>query len=74
MHISHLRFFSALAATLCLLVGASGRSLAQDTTAVTVPDNSRARSYGGGWECNRGYRRADESCKAVQIPANAYAT
>jgi phospholipid transport system substrate-binding protein len=27
-----------------------------------VPDNAHAKSYGHGWECDKGYRKVDESC------------
>jgi hypothetical protein len=38
----------------------------------TIPDNARARSYGSGWECNRGFRETAERCVTVDVPANAY--
>lgn len=28
-------------------------------------------SYGGGWECHRGFRRVDGSCVEVVVPENA---
>ena len=37
-----------------------------------MPENARAKSYGSGWECNRGYRRADRACAAIIVPSNAY--
>ena len=37
-----------------------------------MPKNASAKSYGSGWECNRGYRRADRACAAIIVPSNAY--
>lgn len=39
-----------------------------------MPDNASAGKYGGGWECDRGYRERGGDCTAVDVPANAYAT
>jgi hypothetical protein len=41
---------------------------------VTIPDNARAKGYGSGWECERGYRATGKACLAVQIPKNAFST
>ena len=37
-----------------------------------VPPNAFLDSRGRDWECDRGYRKADQSCVAVKLPANAY--
>jgi hypothetical protein len=47
--------------------------LAQDGTG-PMPENAEARSYGGGWDCDLGYRVEGEECVAIDIPENAYAT
>ena len=39
---------------------------------VELPENARAKSYGSGWECERGYREDNGACTAVRVPANAY--
>jgi len=41
---------------------------------VELPDNARAKGYGSGWECERGYREDNGSCAAIGVPANAYLT
>jgi len=37
-----------------------------------VPDNAFLTSPGQDWECDRGFRRADGGCEAVEVPANAF--
>ena len=39
---------------------------------VEVPPNAHLDSASHGWECDRGYREAADSCVAVDVPANAY--
>ena len=56
--------FALLAAALGVVFAQSG--------SVRVPDNAHARGYGGGWECDRGYRQVKGGCAAVKAPANAY--
>ena len=48
-------------------------ALAQDGEAA-LPANATAKSYGSGWDCDKGYRKNDEACDAVMVPANAYPT
>ncbi|MEM8775087.1 MAG: hypothetical protein AAGF53_08635 [Pseudomonadota bacterium] len=36
--------------------------------------HATARSFGNGWECDRGYRRDGDACLAIIVPENAYAT
>jgi hypothetical protein len=48
-------------------------SFAQDVL-LEIPEHSSARSYGGGWSCDQGYRNVNDLCAAVDVPANAYAT
>lgn len=56
-----------------LLVAGPDIAFAQGPSGA-IPENARAKSYGGGWECNRGYRETKGACAAVKVPANAYAT
>ena len=39
---------------------------------VELPENASEKSYGGGWECNYGYRAIGGICVAIQVPANGY--
>jgi hypothetical protein len=45
---------------------------AQDGSAKAVPLNAHAKSYGSGWECDRGYQKVRGSCVAIAVPPNAY--
>jgi hypothetical protein len=54
-----------------LLVAAPGVVFAQSGS-VGMPENARAKSYGSGWECGRGYRAVNEACVAVKVPKNAH--
>jgi phospholipid transport system substrate-binding protein len=44
------------------LVCAQGGSL-------EVPENARAKSDGNGWECDKGYRKVDETCLVEMLAA-----
>jgi len=44
----------------------------QADSAGAAPLNAHAKRYGGGWECDRGYRSVRRSCVAVEVPPNAY--
>jgi hypothetical protein len=46
---------------------------AQDGTG-PLPQNAQSRSYGGGRDCDLGYRLEGAECLALEIPENAYAT
>jgi hypothetical protein len=46
---------------------------AQDGTGA-APTNASDRTYGGGWDCNPGYRVANGACAEIVVPENAYAT
>ena len=37
-----------------------------------VPTNAHAKRYGGGWECDWGYRIAGQSCELISVPAHAH--
>ena len=39
-----------------------------------VPENATAKAYGGGWECNPGYRWSNSDCVVVILPENSYLT
>jgi hypothetical protein len=58
---------------LALLTLAPGMAFAQGLSG-DVPANARAKSYGTGWECQRGFRETDGACVAVVVPANGYGT
>ncbi len=51
----------------------AGPAIAQDGTG-PVPPNAQLRSYGGGWDCNLGYRIDGTVCSQVDVPENAYPT
>jgi hypothetical protein len=48
-------------------------AVAQDGTG-PAPQNAQDRRYGGGWECDLGYRVDDGGCLEITIPENAYPT
>jgi hypothetical protein len=56
------------------LVAALPGIAAAQTASIDIPENARNKSFGSGWECERGFREADGACRAVEIPANAFAT
>ncbi len=37
-----------------------------------MPANAQPKSYGEGWEFDRGYRRDGDACLAIIVPENAY--
>ncbi|MEJ2336304.1 MAG: hypothetical protein P8Y26_11840 [Gemmatimonadales bacterium] len=57
---------------LALLLGIAPTLVAAQADATEAPPNSHAKSYGDGWECDRGFRRVNQSCVAVEVPPNAY--
>lgn len=61
---------SILAALSLMLAGNVAH--AQDGPVDSLPQNARKSSYGSGWECLSGFRRADGVCARVIVPANAY--
>ena len=58
---------------LALMAAAPGLVFSQGGS-IELPENARAKSYGSGWECERGYRKDNGACTAVGVPANAYLT
>lgn len=67
------RSCSRLAVVAGLVASLAFPVFAQDGTA-PMPANAQSKTYGEGWDCDRGYRRADDECLAVIVPANAFAT
>lgn len=57
--------------SLALLTGPAEIAAAQSAEAKT-PANASANTYGTGWQCDRGFRKADGGCVAVTVPAHAY--
>lgn len=37
----------------------------------TLSQNAHKNPFGGGWECNRGFKQVGNECQKVQLPANA---
>jgi hypothetical protein len=74
---SRMRLLRAISTHALILLGllavAPGGVFAQGDS-IEMPQNAHAKSYGGGWECDRDYRKINETCAAVEIPANAYST
>lgn len=65
------RLIARMAVVAGLIASFAFPAFAQDAP---MPANATARSYGEGWECDRGYRRDADACLAVIVPENAYAT
>ena len=40
--------------------------------AVVVPRDAYLNSLGRGWQCNRGYEKADGECAKIEVPSNAF--
>jgi hypothetical protein len=59
--------------SITLLAAVPSHVFARDPL-VEIPEHASAKRYGGGWECDRGYREANGICMAVKVPADAYAT
>ena len=53
---------------LALVLGSATAVVLAQTDA---PMNARAKRYGDGWDCDRGYRKVSQSCVAVKVPTNA---
>lgn len=65
------RLIARMAVVAGMIASFAFPAFAQDAL---VPANATAKSYGEGWECDRGYRRDDDACLAIIVPQNAYAT
>jgi hypothetical protein len=66
----HLRrpygMFIRVLALIALVAAFPGIASAQLASA-EIPENARARSFGSGWVCERGYRESDGTCEAVRL-------
>ena len=51
---------------LALLAPAQGVMSAENDSP-ELPENAQAKSYGSGWECNRGLRKLKEAYAAVRV-------
>ncbi|PRY84368.1 hypothetical protein [Donghicola tyrosinivorans] len=67
------RLISRLAVVAGIIASVAFPVFAQDGTG-PMPDNAEARNYGGGWDCDLGFRVEGAECMALDIPDNAYAT
>ncbi|MEQ8264297.1 hypothetical protein [Pseudohaliea sp.] len=71
MSLSHDRSIRiGLCTTLALL---SAPLFAQDTGR-ELPEHAEPDRYGRGWTCSTGYRKAEDRCESIEMPANAYLT
>lgn len=53
------------------IVVASLLLLCNYSNAQNIPTNAHKNPYGGGWECDRGFKQVGNECSRVSIPANA---
>ncbi len=53
------------------MVLASLLLLCNHSNAQSIPTNAHKNPYGGGWGCDRGFKRVGNKCSKVLIPANA---
>ena len=72
-HRSLARMIVAIASLAGVLAFLAFPVLAQ-SDAGSPPENAHARSYGGSWDCDLGYRMEDVECVKIEVPENAYAT
>jgi hypothetical protein len=71
-HIQQSCSMSALLLVLIIIsVLAPGAARAYDGS-TKIPENAHAKSYGGGWECNYGYKEENNTCRPIKIPDHAY--
>ena len=61
--------FVNVLASLAVFAGTAGVAAAQGANDA-IPANSSPRDYGRGWACDRGYRRSNDDCVAIAVPAN----
>ena len=59
--------------TLMVVTGPVGLASAQDVEG-TSPANASKKTYGRGWDCDRGFRAVDGKCAAVKVPDDAHLT
>ena len=65
-----LRFHLAIRFGLGLVL--AGGSAVAWAESVAPPPHAHARTFGAGWECDRGYRKSGELCTALTIPRTAH--
>jgi hypothetical protein len=65
--------FSVISMALIGVGAAQAASPAVDVAA-RIPENAKAKVYGSGWECDRGYRVDKGRCTPIRVPVNAYST
>ena len=66
-------FVACALISLVVFAGATDSAKAQGV-AGTIPANASAKTYGRGWECDRGFHKIDGACAVVALPENAYLT
>ena len=59
---------------LLVILASAPWTLSASGGSIEVPENAHKKNYGNGWECDLGYRKVDEACIAIEVPANAYPT
>ena len=67
------------AISICCLILLAVLSIVPDLSfaqsgSVPIPEHAREKRFGGGWECDRGYRESVGGCVAIRLPENAYLT
>jgi hypothetical protein len=67
------KLFARLAVVAGVIASMAFPVFAQDGIG-PMPQNAQSRSYGGGWDCDLGYRVEGAECLTLDIPENAYAT
>ena len=63
-HLAMIRHIQAMMVLILALLLGTTHSLAQ------TPENAKKTSAGRGWECDRGYRQANNLCVKVDVPVN----
>ena len=69
----HLLIRAHLLILMACLVAVPSTGFAQNGSAM-IPENARAKIYGGVWECDPGFRKMDNACAGVEVFVNAYPT
>jgi len=69
----HSLFSKMIALAFVFVISSAVTTFAKDSP-VEIPKNAQAKSYGSGWECNRGFRETEGGCALEKIPPNAYPT
>lgn len=70
--IRRLRAIFIFVLTLLALQAAAPGDVFAKKTSAAIPSNAHPLKFGGGWECDRGYREVKGRCAAVKVPANGY--